>query len=173
MDAPLHASALERFRHVIGCGHVSGLHMRRLTCRARMLSELGARLRPPPTEPLAAALHASRRCPVFMAFRSRLIAAGKPVKAAITATARKLLSVVNAMLANGVDYREVSQTRIQLPANPERFRSSFQVRLSLQPNPTGRSPITTLPTKPTLRYSAIKSARTVGSPRVEQHHQGA
>lgn len=57
-----------------------------------------------------AALHASRRCPVFMAFRSRLIAAGKPVKAAITATARKLLSVVNAMLANGVDYREVSQT---------------------------------------------------------------
>jgi transposase len=52
-----------------------------------------------------AALRASRRCHVFMAFRSRLSAAGKPVKAAITATARKLLTVVNAMLATGVDYR--------------------------------------------------------------------
>jgi len=45
-----------------------------------------------------------------MAFRSSFVVAGKPVKAAITATARKLLSVVNAMIANGVDYREVSQT---------------------------------------------------------------
>lgn len=29
VDAPFHASAFERFRHVIGCGHVSGLQMRR------------------------------------------------------------------------------------------------------------------------------------------------
>jgi transposase len=57
-----------------------------------------------------AALHASRRCPVFRAFRSRLAVAGKPVKAAITATARKLLSVVNAMLATGVDYRTAPKT---------------------------------------------------------------
>lgn len=53
-----------------------------------------------------AALHASRRCPVFKTFRSRLAAAGKPVKAAITATARKLLCVLNAMLATGTDYRK-------------------------------------------------------------------
>lgn len=52
-----------------------------------------------------AALHASRRCPVFKTFRSRLEAAGKPVKAAITATARKLLGVLNAMLASGADFR--------------------------------------------------------------------
>ena len=52
-----------------------------------------------------AALHASRRSATFNAFRSRLEKAGKPVKAAITATARKLLGVLNAMLANGTDYR--------------------------------------------------------------------
>lgn len=55
-----------------------------------------------------AALHASRRCPVFNAFRSRLVAAGKPVKAAITATARKLLGVLNAMLATGTDYHHAA-----------------------------------------------------------------
>lgn len=53
-----------------------------------------------------AALHASRRCAVFKAFRDRLEAAGKPVKAAITATARKFLGVLNAMLAAGADYRD-------------------------------------------------------------------
>jgi transposase len=53
-----------------------------------------------------AALHASRRCPMLAAFRSRLMAAGKPVKAAITATARKLLGVLNAMLTTGSDYRQ-------------------------------------------------------------------
>lgn len=57
-----------------------------------------------------AALHASRRCPVFMAFRSRLATAGKPTKAAITATARKLLSVLNAMLATHADYRPEPRT---------------------------------------------------------------
>ena len=52
-----------------------------------------------------AALQASRRCPAFKEFRSRLAADGKPVKAAITATARKLLVALNAMLATGVDFR--------------------------------------------------------------------
>ncbi len=51
-----------------------------------------------------AALHASRRCPAFKEFRSRLENNGKPVKAAIIATARKLLAVLNAMLATGTDY---------------------------------------------------------------------
>lgn len=36
---------------------------------------------------------------------SRLMAAGKPVKSALTATARKLLGVLNAMLTTGTDYR--------------------------------------------------------------------
>ena len=57
-----------------------------------------------------AALHASRRCPVFNAFRNRLVDAGKPVKAAITATARKLLEVLNAMLATGADYWHAPST---------------------------------------------------------------
>jgi transposase len=55
-----------------------------------------------------AALHASRRSVAFKAFRNRLETAGKPVKAAITATARKLLSVLNAMLAKGADYRDAA-----------------------------------------------------------------
>jgi transposase len=54
-----------------------------------------------------AGLHASRRDTAFRDFRLRLEAAGKPVKAAITATARKLLTVLNAMLAAGTDYRPV------------------------------------------------------------------
>lgn len=57
-----------------------------------------------------AALHASRRCAVFRAFRNRLENAGKPVKAAITATARKLLAVLNAMLATDTDYRHPKPT---------------------------------------------------------------
>jgi transposase len=52
-----------------------------------------------------AALHASRRAPDFKAFRMRLEQAGKPAKSTITATARKLLSVLNAMLATNTDYR--------------------------------------------------------------------
>ena len=55
-----------------------------------------------------AGLHASRRDATFRDFRMRLEAAGKPVKAAITATARKLLTVLNAMLAAGTDYRPVT-----------------------------------------------------------------
>ncbi|TVQ41036.1 MAG: hypothetical protein EA356_00640 [Geminicoccaceae bacterium] len=55
-----------------------------------------------------AGLHASRRDAAFRAFRMRLEATGKPVKAAITATARNLLTVLNAMLAAGTDYRPVT-----------------------------------------------------------------
>jgi transposase len=56
----------------------------------------------------SAAQHAFRRCPVLGAFRSRLVAAGKPVKAALTATARKLLGVLNAMLTTGTDYSQTT-----------------------------------------------------------------
>ena len=52
-----------------------------------------------------AALHASRWCPAFKDFRARLQSAGKPVKVALIATARKLLVTLNAMIATGTDYQ--------------------------------------------------------------------
>jgi transposase len=51
-----------------------------------------------------AAFIASRCDPVLKAFRARLQAAGKPIKVAITACARKLLTFLNAMVRNGQDY---------------------------------------------------------------------
>ncbi len=53
-----------------------------------------------------AALHASRHSETFRAFRRKLQEAGKPTKAALTATARKLLGVLNRMLTVGTDFRE-------------------------------------------------------------------
>ena len=52
-----------------------------------------------------AALQASRHSAIFREFRARLQAAGKSVKATLTATARKLLVTLNAMVASGTDYR--------------------------------------------------------------------
>ena len=54
-----------------------------------------------------AGLRASRREATFRDFRVRREVAGKPVKAAITATARKLSTVLDARLAAGTDYRPV------------------------------------------------------------------
>jgi len=51
-----------------------------------------------------AAFIASRHDPTFKAFRKRLQDAGKPVKLAITACARKLLTILNAMFRNNTDY---------------------------------------------------------------------
>jgi transposase len=51
-----------------------------------------------------AALHASRRDPGFRAFRVRMQAGGLTVKQALVATARKLLTVLNAMLRTGTDF---------------------------------------------------------------------
>jgi transposase len=51
-----------------------------------------------------AALQASRRHPVFMAFRVRLQDQGRPPKAAIIAAARKLLTILNAMLRSQTDF---------------------------------------------------------------------
>ncbi len=48
-----------------------------------------------------AAMVASRYNPVIKAFYSRLVAAGKPKKLAITACARKLLTILNAMARTG------------------------------------------------------------------------
>lgn len=52
-----------------------------------------------------AAFVASRYDPTLKAFRQRLEAAGKPVKLAITACARKLLTILNAMVRDHTDYR--------------------------------------------------------------------
>ena len=52
-----------------------------------------------------AALHASRHAEIFRAFRARLIAAGKPVKLVLTATAHKLLTILNAIMKSGQDFR--------------------------------------------------------------------
>jgi transposase len=54
-----------------------------------------------------AAFIASRHDPAIRAFRKRLEAAGKPVKLAITACARKLLTILNAMFRDQTDYRRV------------------------------------------------------------------
>lgn len=53
-----------------------------------------------------AAFVASSRDPGFKAFRQRLQTAGKPFKVAITACARKLLTILNAMVRSGEDYRK-------------------------------------------------------------------
>ena len=53
-----------------------------------------------------AAFIASRHDPMFRRHRAHLQAAGKPVKVAITACARKLLTIINAMLKTGQNYRE-------------------------------------------------------------------
>ena len=45
-----------------------------------------------------AAMVAARHNPVLKAFRDRLVAAGKPKKVAIIAVARKLLTILNAIL---------------------------------------------------------------------------
>ena len=55
-----------------------------------------------------AAFVGSRYDPVLKAFRKRLQDAGKPTKVALTACARKLLTILNAMMRDGKDY--VKQT---------------------------------------------------------------
>ncbi|WP_157764621.1 transposase [Rhodobacter sp. CZR27] len=57
-----------------------------------------------------AALHASRHSATFKAFRKKLQDAGKPVKTALTATARKLLSELNSMILGGTCFRETQPT---------------------------------------------------------------
>lgn len=55
-----------------------------------------------------AAFIASRHDPNFKAFRKQLQDAGKPVKLAVTACARKLLTIINAMLKAGQNYRKTT-----------------------------------------------------------------
>lgn len=53
-----------------------------------------------------AALQATRRQPRFQAFRANLEAQGKPVKQALFAVARKLLTILNAMIRDQADFAE-------------------------------------------------------------------
>ena len=55
-----------------------------------------------------AALHASRHGAIFKAFRARLTAAGKPSKLVLTATAHKLLTILNAMMKSGQEFRHAT-----------------------------------------------------------------
>lgn len=52
------------------------------------------------------AMVAIRHNPVLKAFRDRLVAAGKPKIVALIATARKLLTILNAILRSGQPWRE-------------------------------------------------------------------
>ncbi|OYU18248.1 MAG: IS110 family transposase [Rhodobacteraceae bacterium PARR1] len=55
-----------------------------------------------------AALHASRHGAIFKAFRARLTAAGKPIKLVLTATAHKLLTILNAMMKSAQEFKHAT-----------------------------------------------------------------
>ena len=57
-----------------------------------------------------AALNAVRRADRFKAFYARLRKAGKPAKLALIAVARKLLSILNAMMRDRKAYIPTQQT---------------------------------------------------------------
>lgn len=50
------------------------------------------------------ALVASRRNPELKAFRDKLVAQGKPKMVALVATARKLLTILNAIIRDGTSW---------------------------------------------------------------------
>lgn len=54
------------------------------------------------------AMVAARHNPVLKAFRDKLVAAGKPKLVAIIATARKLVTILNAVIRDGQPWREQS-----------------------------------------------------------------
>jgi transposase len=56
-----------------------------------------------------AALTASRSNPVLKTFHQRLIAAGKPPKVALVATARKIITIINAMIRDGKTWGQCQQ----------------------------------------------------------------
>jgi transposase len=60
-----------------------------------------------------ATLVASRRNPVVKAFYDRLVAAGKPKKVALTASMRKLLTILNAMVRSHASWQITNPTLAQ------------------------------------------------------------
>jgi transposase len=55
-----------------------------------------------------AAMNGARFNPVLKAMYVRMIAAGKPPKVALIALARKLLTILNAMLRDGTNWKETT-----------------------------------------------------------------
>lgn len=67
-----------------------------------------------------AALVASRHNPVLKAFYQRLVAAGKPKKAALVACMRKLLTMLNAMIKHDKPWKhEVMKSALELTKTAE------------------------------------------------------
>jgi transposase len=62
----------------------------------------------PRTALYLAAMNGARFNPVLKAMYDRLIAAGKPPKVALIALARKLLTILNAMVRDGTNWQEVT-----------------------------------------------------------------
>ena len=60
----------------------------------------------PRTALYLAAMNGARFNPVLRRFYARLIDAGKPPKLALIALARKLLTILNAMIRDGVDWQQ-------------------------------------------------------------------
>ena len=57
-----------------------------------------------------AVLSASKHNPVIADFYSRLLSAGKPKKVAIVACARKLITILNAMIRDGIMWEDKGLT---------------------------------------------------------------
>jgi transposase len=53
-------------------------------------------------------MNGARFNPVLKAMYERMLAAGKPPKVALIALARKLLTILNAMLRDGTNWREAT-----------------------------------------------------------------
>lgn len=62
----------------------------------------------PRTALYLAAMNGARFNPVLKAMYERMIAAGKPPKVALIALARKLLTILNAMVRDGTDWRQTT-----------------------------------------------------------------
>jgi transposase len=63
----------------------------------------------PRTALYLAAMNGARFNPVLKAFYTRLIAAGKPPKVAFIALARKLLTILNAMVRDGTTWQQATR----------------------------------------------------------------
>jgi transposase len=62
----------------------------------------------PRTALYLAAMNGARFNPVLKAMYERMIAAGKPPKVALIALARKLLTILNAMVRDGTDWQQTT-----------------------------------------------------------------
>ena len=74
------------------------------------------------------AMVARRHNPVLKAFFERLVAAGKPKKVAIIAVARKLLTILNAIVRDGIPWKgALGAGLVAILAEPQLGRPSNEV----------------------------------------------